>query len=385
MTSSHTIVGRDPRTSRPLAVTVANGVVTEIATGPDSVSDWIAPGLIDLQINGFGGFDFNDESPSADTVVAATRRLFAEGVTTYLPTLVTASHDVTIERLAVIARARTLDPIVANVIPYVHLEGPHISGQDGPRGVHNLDWVRAPTVAQFEDWQAHSDGLVGMVTMSPHYENSQAYIAALSQRGVHVAIGHTHADHRQITAAVDAGARLSTHLGNGAHTMLPRHPNYIWSQLADDRLTAGFIADGHHLPSETLTAMIKAKGLENSVLVSDAVALAGSEPGRYSTPVGGHVELSDSGLLRHEGTGFLAGAARSLAYGVSHAASAANLGLAVALDLATRNPGRFVGGRGKLAVGERADLITFGWRPGDTRLHITSTLVAGQRVHALDL
>ena len=380
MTNPHTILGRDPRTSRPLAVTIEDGIVVEIAPGPDSVSEWIAPGLIDLQINGFGGFDFNGGSPSAESVVAATRRLFAEGVTTYLPTLVTGSHEATVERLAAIALARTLDPLVADVIPFVHLEGPHISGQDGPRGVHDLDWVRAPTIAEFEDWQVQSGGLVGMVTMSPHYKNSADYIAALSQQGVHVAIGHTHADHRQITAAVDAGARLSTHLGNGAHTMLPRHPNYIWSQLADDRLTAGFIADGHHLPAETLTAMIKAKGLENSVLVSDAVALAGSKPGRYSTPVGGQVQLSDSGLLKHVDSGFLAGAARSLAYGVSHAATAANIGLAVALDLATVNPGRFVGGRGTLAVGERADLITFGWKPGDTRMHISSTVVAGELV-----
>jgi N-acetylglucosamine-6-phosphate deacetylase len=167
----------------------------------------------------------------------------------------------------------------------------------------------------------------------------------------------------------DAGARLSTHLGNGAHAMLPRHPNYLWTQLADDRLTAGFIADGHHLPADTLRAMIRAKGPERSILVSDAVALAGRPPGRYETPVGGTVELSADGRLVMAGTPYLAGAARGLADGVAHVATL--FGLGPALRMATVQPGRFVGGRGVLAVGAPADVIRFDWAPGDPALRMT--------------
>lgn len=207
-------------------------------------------------------------------------------------------------------------------------------------------------------------------------------MTALPARGVHIAIGHTHAEPAQITAVVDAGARLCTHLGNGAHPVLPRHPNLLWTQLAEDRLTAGFIADGHHLPADTLTAMIRAKGLTRSLLVSDAVALAGMPPGRYQTPVGGSVELSADGRLAQTDTPLLAGAARSLADGVAQAVISARLGLGEAVALATQNPGRFVGGQGRLVgrlvVGASADLLRFRWSPGSATLVPETVLVQGR-------
>lgn len=379
MSETRTLVGRDTERLAPVAVTIEEGLITEIRDVPeDDVDEWLSPGLIDLQVNGFGPYDFNAASPTAEAVRAASRRLAVEGVTTYVPTLVTASHHAIADRLAAIVTARRSDPITAEMIPFVHLEGPHVSGEDGARGVHDRRWVRPPSLAEFDDWQAGCGGLIGMVTLSPHYEGSAEYVTALAARGVHVAIGHTHATHEQIVAAVDAGARLSTHLGNGAHRLLPRHPNYIWSQLADDRLTAGFIGDGHHLPVETFVSMVRAKGLDRSVLVSDSVALDGCEPGRYRASVGGEVELAPSGALVLVGTDYLAGAVASLSCGVSK--TAALLGLSTALRLATTNPGRFVGHRGSLAAGGRADLITFGWRPGDTSLHVRDAVVAGRAV-----
>lgn len=357
--------------------------IDEIRTDETSV-DCISAGLIDLQVNGFDGHDINADPADPVAVGKLTYRLFAEGVTTYLPTIVTASHEAVAQRLQAIGQARQADRVMAGAIPYVHLEGPHISSEDGPRGVHDLDQIRPPSIDEFDDWQYCSGGLVGMVTMSPHYPGSGEYIGALVERGVHVAIGHTHATDAQIAGAVRAGARLSTHLGNAAHPLLPRHPNYLWAQLAQDQLTAGFIADGHHLPDSTLIAMIKAKGLDRSILVSDAVVLAGSEPGRYRTSVGGEVELGPDGRLSHRGSGLLAGAVRSLREGVAHAATVARIGLADALRLATVNPGAFVGGRGSLVVGARADLITFGWQPGDSTLELKSVLVGGREFLPVD-
>jgi N-acetylglucosamine-6-phosphate deacetylase len=382
LTAEMTVRGRLPGSSTSVRVRVRGDVIVgidEMAGGEEPV-DWISPGLIDLQVNGFDGHDVNADPADPTAVGGLTYRLFAEGVTTFVPTIVTASHETVLERLRAIVEARKLDPVVARAIPYAHLEGPHISPEDGPRGVHDADQIRPPSIDEFDDWQSNSGGLIGMVTVSPHYPGSADYIKALVERGVEVAIGHTHADEAQIEGAVEAGARLSTHLGNAAHRMLPRHPNYLWAQLAQDRLTAAFIADGHHLPDSTLTAMIRAKGLGRSILVSDAVVLAGSEPGRYRTSVGGSVELAADGRLSHVDSGLLAGAAVSLRHGVAHAAVAARIGLAGALELATVNPGAFVGGRGALAVGARADLITFGWEPGNSTLALKSVLVTGRQV-----
>jgi N-acetylglucosamine-6-phosphate deacetylase len=394
------LTGKDPTTGRPLAVTVRGALIAAIGPGPADESCWLSPGLIDLQVNGFAGHDLNAEDTTAQTVVALAHALHRHGVTTFVPTIVTASHERTAHALAAVAAARRLDLLVRHSIPYAHLEGPHISAQDGPRGVHAAEHIRPPSIEEFERWQEACDGLVGMVTLSPHYDQAPAYTAELTGRGVHVAIGHTHADPAQISAVSEAGARLCTHLGNGAHALLPRHPNYLWTQLADDRLTAGFIADGHHLPADTLTAMIRAKGLQHSLLVSDAVALAGMPPGRYRTPVGGDVTLSADGRLGVTldadgrlgvtldadgrlgltGSTYLAGAARGLADGVAEAVTSARLSLGESVQLATENPGRFVGGRGRLDVGAHADLLRFRWSPGDRTLTADTVLVRGQQV-----
>jgi N-acetylglucosamine-6-phosphate deacetylase len=379
-TTTGTLTGLDPFTERPLSVTVHDGLIAQVRPGPARVTGWLAPGLVDLQVNGYAGHDFNAAETGPETVVAVAHALRAQGVTTFAPTLITASHERIARALRVIAAARAADPLVRHTIAHVHLEGPHLSGEDGPRGVHDPAHIRPPSLEEFADWQAAAGGLVGMVTLSPHFEGAAAYTRDLTGQGVHVAIGHTHATSAQIGAVVDAGARLSTHLGNGAHAMLPRHPNYLWTQLADDRLIAGFIADGHHLPADTLTAMIRAKGPDRSLLVSDAVALAGMPPGRYETPVGGAVELSAEGRLVQSGTPYLAGAARGLADGVVQAVGAARLSLGEALRLATAQPGRFTGGRGVLSVGAPADVIQFAWSPGDPMLRMTRVLVHGHDV-----
>ncbi|MBM7787115.1 N-acetylglucosamine-6-phosphate deacetylase [Tenggerimyces flavus] len=375
--SSTELTGRDPSTGRPVAVLVTDGMIASIGPGPAAEEVWLAPGLIDLQVNGFCGHDVNG-APDPAAVVAMVHALFSIGVTTVVPTVITASEEQIVLALRAIAAARAADPLVAHAVPYAHVEGPYLSGEDGPRGVHPSEHIRAPSVAEFVRWQRTSGDLVGVVTLSPHFAESSSYIADLASRGVHVAIGHTHATPEQILAAGDAGATLSTHLGNGSHTVLPRHPNYLWAQLADDRLNAGFIADGHHLSRETLIAMLRAKSLDRSFLVSDAVALAGSPPGSYSTPVGGTVELTADGRLEHGTTGMLAGAARSLADGVANVARLGPFSLGQAVRLATSSPGRFCGGRGVLRVGAPADLVTFRWQPGDPTLAVEQVLVGGQ-------
>jgi N-acetylglucosamine-6-phosphate deacetylase len=372
------LTGRDPATGRVLTVAIEAGRVAGIEAGPAGESCWLTPGFVDLQVNGYAGGDLNAAAPDAETIGRMVLGLRAAGTTSFVPTIITASEARIVAALRAVAEARAADPLLHRAIPYVHVEGPHISPHDGPRGAHPSEHVRPPDLAEFARWQAACGGLVGMVTLSPHFPGACDYIAALTAGGVHVAVGHTDATAEQIVAAADAGAVLSTHLGNGAAALLARHPNFVWAQLADDRLTASFIADGHHLPADTLKSMLRAKGIGRSILVSDAVALAGMPPGTYETPVGGRVELTGDGRLGVVGTPFLAGAVRPLATGIAFVASCCGATLADAVRMATEAPGSFAGGRGRLRIGAPADLVRFRWQQGERDLRIETVLVAGE-------
>ena len=331
------------------------------------------PGLIDLQVNGYVGHDVNADDVDVGTITELTRALWAQGITTYLPTVITASQDKITHVLAVIADARRSDPLLAHSIAGVHVEGPSLAADDGPRGAHDARCLRDPDIAELELWQKAADGLVRIVTLAPERAGAADYIAAATDRGVRISLGHCTPAPEQVRSAVEAGASLSTHLGNGTHAMLPRHPNHLWTQLAEDRLTAMLIADGHHLPVETLTAMIRAKTPGRCVLTSDSAALAGSEPGLYPSPVGGSVEVRPDGSLRLPGTELLAGSGRSLRECLDWATGHLPIDPEQLLAMATTTPA------GLLGLGERAtggqDLVEL---DGD---QVITTTVAGTIVH----
>ncbi|HTX76555.1 MAG TPA: amidohydrolase family protein [Terracidiphilus sp.] len=375
--SRHVLHGRDPRNGEFIDIAVENGAIRSIGPGLPGEDLWLSPGFIDLQVNGCAGIDLNGESITPDLVIALMYRLFAVGVTTFIPTIITASESRITASLRAIAEARNRLPLARHVIPFVHVEGPHISPADGPRGAHSPIHVRPPDIAEFERWQGASSGLVGMVTLSPHWHSALPYVAHLAGQGCVVAIGHTNADPARIHAAADAGAVLSTHLGNGVATDLPRHPNLLWAQLADDRLMASFIADGHHLPADTLKAMLHAKGAERCILVSDSVALAGMPPGKYETSVGGTVELTADGKIGIPGTRTLAGAGLPLKSGIATVARLSGFSLGDSIRMVTENPGRLAGQRGVLRVGADADLVQFRWDQTGGDIEIVNLLVRG--------
>lgn len=376
--SAQSIVGLDPATGLCIEVRISGATIEAIESCDEPTDRWLSAGLVDLQVNGYMGLDCNALDVGPKTLPLLARALLALGVTTFAPTVITASEPDILSCLQRLSEGRASDAVTGACVPYFHVEGPHISPLEGYRGAHRQDCVRPPSLAEFQRWQDACGGLVGMVTMSPHWPDSEEYIAALVSSGVYVSIGHSHASHEQIQRAVDAGARLSTHLGNGIATMLERHPNPIWSQLAEDRLTSCFIADGHHLPVETLKAMVCAKGVSRSILVSDAVALAGMPPGHYTTPVGGKVELSPQGRLSVEGTTTLAGSALPLVDCIGRAARMTGRPLSEVLAMATEHPGRFTGGRGCLRVGARADIFRFQWTD---RIVVEDVWLAGALMH----
>ena len=193
------------------------------------------PGFVDLQVNGFVGVDFTDPALTSEGVLKAAAAIEKTGVTRFLPTLITSS----LETFA--ASARTLVRTKHPAIVGIHMEGPYISPEDGPRGAHPREFVRGATVDDFRRRQDAAEGRIAIVTVAPEAPGAVPLIEHLVSNKVRAAIGHSNANGQQIGDAVQAGATMSTHLGNGCANMLPRHPNVIWEQLGEDRLLAGFI------------------------------------------------------------------------------------------------------------------------------------------------
>jgi N-acetylglucosamine-6-phosphate deacetylase len=294
------------------------------------------PGLFDLQVNGFGGIDFNAADLTSDRFVEALERMRATGVTRCLPTLITSSFDAFARSARLIGR--TAHPLVAGI----HMEGPYVSPEDGARGAHPLEHVRPPTVDDFERRQQAAQGTIVLVTLAPELPGALPVIEHLVASGVRVAIGHTAAAPQQLSAAIAAGATLATHLGNGCPQMLPRHPNVIWELLADDAVFASLIVDGHHLPPATVKAMVRAKGTDKTILVSDAVAAAASPPGRYSI-AGVAADLGSDGRVSLPGTPYLAGSSLTLAGAVANTVRFTGLPLNAVAAMASTIPARYLG------------------------------------------
>ena len=339
---------------------------------------WIAPALIDIQVNGFAGFDLNVATVTPEDVTALVRALWRVGTGFLCPTVVTGSFDGISYSLRAIVEACKIDPLVAHSILGIHLEGPYISVEDGPRGAHPLEHVREPDWDEFQRWQDIAEGQISIVTLAPEKKGAIPFIEKLVANGIVVALGHTNASADDIQAAIDAGVRLSTHLGNGAHALIRRHPNYIWEQLGADELWASLIVDGHHLPPTVAKSMIRAKTLDRCLLVSDAVALAGMEPGIYQF-AGKSVELTAERCVRLVGTEYLAGSAIELARGIENSVRFAGISLEEAVSLATLQPMRLL--NAKKRVEAQTNLILFEWDAAQCEIDLKATIVGSELVY----
>ena len=296
----------------------------------------LLPGLFDLQVNGFAGVDFGDPAVRDDQLLAAVEAIGRTGVTRFLPTLITSP----LETFA--ACARRLSRLAAPAIAGLHMEGPYISPEDGYRGAHARAFVRDADVDDFRRRQDAADGRIRLLTLAPEVPGALRLVEHAVAAGVRVAIGHTNATGAQIGDAVRAGATLSTHLGNGCASVLPRHPNVIWEQLGEDRLLASFIVDGHHLPPATVRSVVRAKSPERTILVTDAMAAAGMPPGRYT--IGGQpVELDATGRVAAPGASNLAGSALSLDRAIANTVRFTGLPLETVAEMASSRPAAYLG------------------------------------------
>ena len=376
--------GFDYRTGEPIRVEfgVAIEAVDDWVGPTDQIDTWIAPGFIDLQVNGFAGVDYCSGNSSLEEIGRSIREQFATGVTRIYPTVITGSEADMQAAFRNIVKAKRELP-EGDAFEAIHAEGPFISAETGPRGAHPVEQCRPPQIEEWKRMQGAAEGHIRLLTLSPEYEGTTKLIEHVVGEGVVVSIGHTKATTQQIADAVKAGATMSTHLGNGSHAVLPRHPNYIWDQLAEDKLSASFIADGIHVPANFLKVAIRAKGLERSVLVTDAVMPAGCEPGDYAL---GEIEVTlhpgDRVTLR--GGNQLAGSALKMDVGVSYLMRMVGLSMREAVTMATTNAARVgrVGGRMRgLNPGERADLVEFSFDKTTKEIKVERTWLGGRLVY----
>jgi N-acetylglucosamine-6-phosphate deacetylase len=347
----------------------------------DAAEAWLAPGFIDIQVNGFAGVDFNDPEATTGQIGLALDTILTTGVTRCLPTVITGAPEDMLKCLRNLRQAQRELPW-GRAIAGFHVEGPYIGDEDGPRGAHPKRWVRPPDIAEFHRWQDATDGHIRLITLSPHWPEAPGYIEAIVRAGVTASIGHTGASAEQIAAAGDAGATLSTHLGNGAHGVMRRHPNYIWDQLAEDRLSASFIVDGIHLGRAFLRTALRAKMVQRTVLVTDASAPAGAEPGRYRLGEQ-DADLTSDGRVVLAGTDKLAGSALHMHVGVANMVRLGGLSLRDAVQTATVNPAKIVRLEGRmqgLKAGDAADIVAF--RIVDGAMGIESVYLDGEAVAA---
>lgn len=352
-----------------------------LAPEAEDRSAYLAPGFIDLQVNGFAGVDYNDPETRPEEIGRSIEAQFTTGVTRLYPTVITGTHERIVGALRNLARAKEALPNGAAMEAF-HVEGPFISPEDGPRGAHPLHCVRAPDFDEFRQFQEAAQGHVRLMTVSPEWPEAPSFIEKATREGVVISIGHTKASAQQIADAVRAGATMSTHLGNGANSILPRHPNYLWEQCAEDRLTASFIVDGIHLGTAFLKTALRAKGHERSVLITDAVMPAGCAPGPYRLGEV-DVELHADGSVRLAGGTRLAGSALRMDHAIGNVMRIAGVSLRDAIVMATRNAarvGRINGRQRGLAPGDRADIVRFRFEDGAVR--VLETWCGGERVYA---
>ncbi len=370
--------------------TIASATLIDGPAGFHDSDDWIAPAFWDLQMNGRWGISFSDPTLTVEQVAAIVRAQAGLGTARLCPTLITAPRGDMLHGVRTIAEACDRFPDVGRMVLGIHLEGPSISEVDGYRGAHPLEAVRGPDWDEFRELQEASGGRVVLITLAPERPGAIEFIRRATAEGVVIALGHTAADGPTIRAAVEAGATLSTHLGNGIASTLPRHPNPIWDQAAEDGLWASLIADGHHLGPSILKALVRSKTPDRIILVSDASPLAGLPPGRY-----GQWEVNPSGKIVVAGTPYLAGSNQGIEVGIDHLIRFAGLTLAQALDAAVLRPASlFIPHIGPadwehhhptvIWPGEPANLIRFGFRSGknEPKFELRATCVQGEWVGA---
>jgi N-acetylglucosamine-6-phosphate deacetylase len=354
-------------------ILIDDGVVKGIAPRDQSAVDWpteimppgtlLAPGFIDLQVNGGGGILLNDApTPDAMRAIALAHRRY--GTTSCLPTLITDARE---KAVAAVAAAKSLAG--SDGILGLHLEGPFISR--ARPGIHRPDYILSATTEDL-DWLGELSAVgSSMVTLAPECVPA-GFVKSLAAGGIRVSVGHSEADADTLLRAIDDGLSGVTHLFNAMPALSARQPGIVGVALADQRLTAGIIVDGIHVDPLVVRAAFSAKDRGNIALVSDAMPTVGTGQDHFEL-MGRRIELRNGRLVSEDGT--LAGAYLELASAVKNAVTLVGISLDDALRAASLVPARFLGienARGTLSAGSRADIVAL-----TANLDVLTTWIAG--------
>jgi N-acetylglucosamine-6-phosphate deacetylase len=328
-------------------------------------------------VNGFAGVDFNSPLLTTEGFHQAARSLVSTGVTRFLPTLITSSHERMVHQLKIIAKELRSDPFLQKMCVGIHLEGPYISPEDGPRGAHPCEFIRLPQWEELERFQEVCEGQIKLITLAPEVKGAIPFIEKAIAHGIVIGIGHSDASEDMIEEAVQAGARLSCHLGNAPSGLLARYEKNIQKQLVMNQLMASIIADGVHLPDDLVKNYIRAKGFDRIVLTTDSMAGAGASPGRYT--LGGlEVEVGPDRTARLVGISRLAGSTLTMDRAVTNVIRFAGVDLTSAIQMAAKNAQKlFPEATGEILPGQSADLVLFEYQD---ELIVKSTWMDGKKI-----
>ena len=369
---------------KPVSLELINGNISDISRPNELIenSSWyLAPGLIDIQINGYMGVDFSGPDLTVEEIKKATKALWKVGVTSYFPTIITSDFSRMKKNFTILSKAKE-DPEIGGSLAGFHLEGPYISPVDGFRGAHLEKYTRKPNWQEFLILQKAAKNNIRLITVAPELDGAIQFIKKLVDSGVIVSLGHHNGSVSQIKDAVSAGARMATHLGNGCANMINRHNNPIWPQLSNDLITPTLIADGFHLNREEIRTFYKTKGADNTILVSDALDLAGLPPGEYIR--GERKLLLTPNVVKFPDINALAGAASAISKCLEVVMDFTNCSLEDAIKMASLNPAKMfsLNDRGLIKKGKRGDIVLFTMK-GD-KIQIKKTFVSGKEVYSFD-
>jgi N-acetylglucosamine-6-phosphate deacetylase len=363
-------------------ILIANQVIGDLQRlSPERAAEpYCSAGFVDLQINGFAGTDFSAPDLTEASVLRVLEPIRATGVTSFCPTLVTGSLDLLERNLRTLERVRAGSQDFAASVPCYHMEGPYLS-PGGAHGAHDPTLMRQPAWHEFKRLQEAAGGRIGVLTIAPELPGASELIERVSGAGVLVGIGHTDGSPADIHRAVRAGARLSTHLGNGCAEFIHRHQTPIWAQLVSDGLSASMICDGFHLPPELIQAIARLKGADGSILITDAIHVTGLDPGDYHlgpTPI----RLLPSGqVITRTTPSSMAGSTLTMNRAVERFHTLGGVPLDIAIRAATANPARLLGPAyglcGELEPGAPANLAI--WTRYAAELQIDAVFLNGLR------